>query len=153
MVDADETVAADFYFVVDQDVATDPDIVLPAGVYPVNASWESGTTLACSGVAPDGPLPSYVCFVDAEGYLDPLNLWCLVDGTVTIEKVDGKMKVEVDALNSYDVPVTLYYEGAIVTAVENVSADNTNISKRIIDGQLMIIRNGQVYDATGALVK
>ena len=152
MVDADETVAADFYFVVDQDVATDPDIVLPVGVYPVNASWESGTTLACSGVAPDGPLPSYVCFVDAEGYLDPLNLWCMVDGTVTIEKVDGKMKVEVDALNSYDMSVKLHYNPA-QSAVEDITAGNTNISKRLINGQLVIIRNGQAYDATGALVK
>ena len=153
MVDADETVAADFYFVVYQDVAADPDIVLPAGVYPVNASWQSGTTLACSGVAADGPLPSYVCFVDAEGYLDPLNLWCMVDGTVTIEKVDGKMKVEVDALNSYDMSVKLHYEGAIVSAVENITTSNTNISKRIINGQMVIIRNGQMYNATGALVK
>jgi hypothetical protein len=152
MVDADETVAADFYFVVDQDVAADPDIVLPAGVYPVNASWQSGTTLACSGVAPDGPLPSYVCFVDAEGYLDPLNLWCMVDGTVTIEKVDGKMKVEVDALNSYDMSVKLHYN-PVQSAVEDITVDNTNISKRLINGQLLIIRNGETYNATGALVK
>ena len=152
MVDADETVAADFYFVVDQDVAADPDIVLPAGVYPVNASWQSGTTLACSGVAPDGPLPSYVCFVDAEGYLDPLNLWCMVDGTVTIEKVDGKMKVEVDALNSYDMSVKLHYNPA-QSAVEDITTGNTNISKRLINGQLLIIRNGETYNANGALVK
>ena len=152
MVDANETVAADFYFVVDQDVAADPDIVLPAGVYPINASWQSGTTLACSGVAPDGPLPSYVCFVDAEGYLDPLNLWCMVDGTVTIEKVDGKMKVEVDALNSYDMSVKLHYNAA-PTAVEDINVDSTNISKRLINGQLLIIRNGETYNATGALVK
>ena len=152
MVDADETVAADFYFVVDQDVAVDPDIVLPAGVYPVNASWQSGTTLACSGVAPDGPLPSYVCFVDAEGYLDPLNLWCMVDGTVTIEKVDGKMKVEVDALNSYDMSVKLHYNPA-QSAVEDITTGNTNISKRLINGQLLIIRNGETYNANGALVK
>ena len=152
MVDADETVAADFYFVVDQDVAADPDIVLPAGVYPINASWQSGTTLACSGVAPDGPLPSYVCFVDAEGYLDPLNLWCMVDGTVTIEKVDGKMKVEVDALNSYDMSVKLHYNPA-QSAVEDITTGNTNISKRLINGQLLIIRNGETYNANGALVK
>ena len=152
IVDADETVVADFYFVVDQDVAADPDIVLPAGVYPINASWESGTTLACSGVLPDGPLPSYVCFVDAEGYLDPLNLWCMVDGTVTIEKVNGKMKMEVDAINSYDRSVKLHYS-ATSTAVEDINVDSTNISKRLINGQLLINRNGKTYNATGALVK
>ena len=152
IVDADETVVADFYFVVDQDVAADPDLVLPAGVYPINASWESGTTLACSGVLPDGPLPSYVCFVDAEGFLDPLNLWCMVDGTVTIEKVNGKMKMEVDALNSYDMSVKLHYS-ATSTAVEDINVDSINISKRLINGQLLINRNGKTYNATGALVK
>ncbi|MEE0921464.1 MAG: hypothetical protein U0L47_03110 [Paludibacteraceae bacterium] len=152
MVDADETIAADFYFILDQNVAADPDIVLPAGVYPINASWVSGSTLACSGILPDGPAPSYVCFVDEEGYLDPNGLYCLVDGTVTIEKVNGKMKLEVDAINSYDIPVTLHYAPA-ATAVEDITTDNTNISKRLINGQLLINRNGKTYNATGALVK
>lgn len=153
MVASDESIAADFYFIIDQNVAADPQIILPAGVYPINASWVSGTTLACSGILPDGPAPSYVCYVDEEGYLDPEGLYCLVDGTVTIEKVNGKMKVEVDAVNSYDVPVKLHYVGAITTAVEDIEVDNTNSSKRLINGQLFIIRNGKTYNANGALVK
>ena len=153
MVASDESIAADFYFIMDQNVAADPQIILPAGVYPINASWVSGTTLACSGILPDGPAPSYVCYVDEEGYLDPEGLYCLVDGTVTIEKVNGKMKVEVDAVNSYDVPVKLHYVGAITTAVEDIEVDNTNSSKRLINGQLFIIRNGKTYNANGALVK
>jgi hypothetical protein len=39
------------------------------------------------------------------------------------------------------------------TAVENITAGNTNISKRLINGQLFIIRNGETYNANGALVK
>ena len=152
LVESDESIAADFYFILDQDVAADPDMVLPAGVYPINDSWVSGTTLACSGILPDGPAPSYVCWVDEEGYLDPEGLYCLVDGTVTIEKINGKMKIEVDAVNSYDVPVKLHYNPA-PTAVEDITIGNTNSSKRIINGQFMIIRNGQMYDATGALIK
>lgn len=152
MVDVDESIAADFYFILDENVPADPDITLPEGVYPINASWVSGTTLACSGILPDGPAPSYVCFVDKEGYLDPEGLYCLVDGTVTVEKVDGKLKVEVDALNSYDVPVKLHYNAA-GTAVENITTDKTNVSKRLVNGQLLIIRNGATYNATGALVK
>ena len=152
MVDADATIAADFYFIVDYDVEADPDIVIPAGVYPINASWKSGTTLACSGILPDGPAPSYVCFVDEEGYLDPEGLYCLIDGTVTIENINGKMKVEVDALNSYDMSIKLHYNPA-QSAVEDITVDNTNISKRLINGQLLIIRNGETYNANGALVK
>ena len=153
MVDADETIAADFYFIVDANVAADPDIVIPEGVYPINASWQSGTTLACSGILPDGPAPSYVCFVDENGYLDPEGLYCLIDGTVIIEKVDGKLKVVVDAVNSYDVSVKLQYN-ADGTAVDNITTDpNNDVAKRLINGQLLIIRNGETYNATGALVK
>ena len=149
---ADESLVADFYFIVDYTTVPDPEIGIPAGVYPINGSWESGTVLACKGILPDGPAPSYVCFVDEEGYLDEQNLWCLVDGTVTIEKVNGKMKMEVDALNSYDYSVKLHYN-PVQSAVEDITTGNTNISKRLINGQLVIIRNGQAYDATGALVK
>ena len=152
MVDTDESIAADFYFILDENVPADSDITLPAGVYPINASWVSGTTLACSGILPDGPAPSYVCFVDAEGYLDPEGLYCLVDGTVTIEKVDGKMKVEVDAFNSYDIPVKLHYNPTS-SAVEDITTDKVDTQKRLINGQLLIIRNGETYNANGALVK
>ena len=156
MVDADETITADFYFIVDANVAADPDIVIPEGIYPINASWQSGTTLASSGILPDGPAPSYVCFVDENGYLDPEGLYCLIDGTVIIEKVDGKLKVVVDAVNSYDVSVKLQYEGPIVVSVENVDAEkntDTKASKRLVNGQLLIIRNGKAYNAIGAIVK
>ena len=152
MLPTDESLVADFYFIVDYTTELDPEIGVPAGVYPINDSWNSGTTLACQGILPDGPAPAYVCFVDEEGYLDPENLWCMVDGTVTIEKVNGKMKLEVDALNSYDYSVKLHYN-PVQSAVEDITTSNTNISKRIINGQLVIIRNGQAYDATGALVK
>ena len=146
---ADEAYAADFYFNSD---AMDPVIGIPVGVYPINSSFDSGTVLACKGVLPDGPAQSYFCGLDAEGYLNQLELYCLVDGTVTIENINGKLKVEVNAFNSYDVPVVLHYNAA-ATAIENINTDNTNVNKRIINGQLVIIRNGQIYDATGALVK
>lgn len=145
---ADEAYAVDFYFNAD---AMDPVIGVPAGVYPINASFDSGTVLACKGVLPDGPAQSYFCGIDAEGYLDPLQLYCLVDGTVVVENVNGKLKVEVDAVNSYDVPVKLHYCAA-GTDVENVEVE-TKAAKRIMNGQLYIIRNGQIYNATGALVK
>ena len=148
---ADEYYAVDFYFNAD---AMDPVIGVPAGVYPINPSFDSGTVLACKGVLPDGPAQSYFCGLDADGYLDPLQLYCLVDGTVTVENVNGRLKVEVDAVNSYDVPVTLHYEAARSAAVENVTDNQeVNTTKILKQGQLLIIRNGQTYNATGALVK
>ena len=70
-----------------------------------------------------------------------------------IEKVDGKLKVVVDAVNSYDVSVKLQYN-ADGTAVDNITTDPTNdVAKRLVNGQLLIIRNGETYNANGALVK
>ena len=147
---ADAYYAVDFYFNAD---AMDPTIGVPAGVYPINPSFDSGTVLACKGVLPDGPAQSYFCGLDADGYLDPMQLYCLVDGTVTVENVGGKLKVDVDAINSYEVPVKIHYAPADATAVENVNKDNTQVAKRLINGQLLIIRNGETYNATGALIK
>jgi hypothetical protein len=75
-----------------------------------------------------------------------------VDGTVTVKKVNGKLSFEVDAINSYDVPVKLHYNTA-PSALEEITTGNTNSSKRIVNGQLFIIRNGETYNANGALVK
>ena len=134
----------------------DDDITIPEGVYPINSSMALGTVYASPGVAVGGgPIQSYFCYtiVEEDGiYFDQEGLLCLVDGTVTIKKNNGALNLEVDAVNSYDIPVRLHY-AATATAVENIATGNTNVSKRIINGQLMIIRNGQIYNATGAVVK
>ena len=134
----------------------DSEITVPEGVYPINKSMALGTVYASPGVAVGGgPIQSYFCYtiVQEDGiYYDQEGLYCLVDGTVTVKKVDGKLSIDVDAHNSYDLPVKLHFNEA-ATAVEDITTGNTNISKRIINGQLVIIRNGQTYDATGALVK
>ena len=146
---ADESYAVDFYVNAD---AMDSVIGVPAGVYPIDGSFESGTVLACKGILPDGPAQSYFCGLDAEGYLDPLQLYCLVDGTVIVENINGKLKVEVDAVNSYDVPVVLHYNAA-ATALEDITTEKVGTQKRLLNGQLLIIRNGQTYTATGNIVK
>ena len=79
-----------------------------------------------------------------------MELYCLVDGTVTIENVNGALKLDVDAVNSYEVPVKVHYIGKVPDAVDNVQTNpSTNVEKRYINGQLYIIRNGEVYNAVG----
>ena len=104
----------------------DDDITIPEGVYPINSSEELGTVYASPGVAIDGnPIQSYFCYTYVENghiWYDPEGLYCLVDGTVTVEKVDGKMKLTVDAFNSYDVSVSLkivYDPGCTLTVLSN----------------------------------
>ena len=65
----------------------------------------------------------------------------------------GGNHAEVNAVNSYDVPVHIIYD-ASTTGVENsIVEDMMGISKRVIDGQLYIIRDGKIYTAMGVQVK
>ena len=134
----------------------DSEITVPEGVYPINSSMALGTVYASPGVAVGGgPIQSYFCYtIEKEDgiHYDQEGLYCLVDGTVTVKKVNGKLSIDVDAYNSYDLSVKLHFNAA-QTAVEDITIDNTNISKRLINGQLFIIRNGETYNANGALVK
>ena len=133
----------------------DPEIGIPAGVYPIDKSYEAGTVVASNGIAMNGaPLEAFFCGLtegsDGYYYTDPL--YCLVDGTITVENVEGQLKVEVDAVNSYDVPVKLHYCGSI-TPVDNVEVEANTVQKRIIDGQLVILKNGKTYTIMGAEMK
>ena len=85
-----------------------------------------------------------------DGYLD--QLYFLVDGTVTVEKVDGQLRLEVKAVNSYDVPVHVVYD-ASATAVENTMVENNNVRKVIKDNQLLIIKESVKYNVLGSEVK
>ena len=142
----------DFYMIVE---AADPDIVLPVGVYEINDSGEYNTVLAGQGVDMWMGImtPGFYGFVDAEGYiLEPM--YFLVGGTVEVRKNDdGSLYVEINAFNSYDVPVHIIYD-ASATGVEDIQVeDSIDTKKMIVDGQLVIIRNGKIYDAVGAQVK
>ena len=62
--------------------------------------------------------------------------------------------MEINALNSYDVPAHIIYDGSVTTDVENIiNADTIVSEKRLINDQLIIIRNGNKYNIMGALIK
>lgn len=103
-----------------------------------------------SVIAADGSLgKTFYATHDGEYFT---SFYFLTSGTVTIGKKDGKLCFEINALNSYDVPVHIIYE-ASTTAVENISKEKINSQKKIEDGQLMIIRNGKTYNAFGTQVE
>ena len=72
---------------------------------------------------------------------------------------DGKkLSIEVTALNSYDVPIHIYYEGVPVTdsvlAIEDAENDaNIPAIKFIKDGVLYIQRGEKIYTITGAQIR
>ena len=61
--------------------------------------------------------------------------------------------IEVNAVNSYGVPMHIVYDATPTTGIENVGVATFDVEKKIDNGQLLIIRNGKVYNALGAQVK
>lgn len=138
------------YFFVEK---ADADIVVPAGVYTIDDSMDYGTVYASTGCDPfQGVSPSVYAKYDGE-YLS-IPLWFMVGGTVTVEKIEGKMQMTIDAVNSYDQPIHIKYQGAnnVPTALEHIQSPISNCQKLIKDGQLIIIRDGKTYNAQGAVI-
>ena len=143
--------AFDFYLIVEE---ADAETVLPVGEYEISSSGDYNTVLAGQGIDFYWGVatPGLYAHMSEDGYLlDPMYFF--VEGNVVVSKNDnGSLRVEVNALNSYDVPVHVVYD-ASATAVENINVNVEGIRKQIIDGQLVIIREGKAYNAQGAQVK
>ena len=132
--------------------AADPETVIPAGTYTINDSYTPGTVLASTGINNQGQVSlSFYANLDEEGYL-VTPIYFLVSGTVEVTKVDGKLQVEVNGLNSNDVPIHVVYDPTS-TAVENTVVENNNVQKVIKNNQLLIIKEGVEYNVLGSVVK
>jgi hypothetical protein len=124
----------------------DNEILIPEGEYTIDDSNDYWSV-----IQGDGSLgKSFYSTHDGEYFT---SLYFLVGGTVKVTKKDGKLHFEMHAVNSYDVPVHIIYE-APASEIENVKVENMmGASKRIIDGQFIIIKDGVVYNAQGAVVE
>jgi hypothetical protein len=71
---------------------------------------------------------------------------------VVNKEANNKLIFDINALNSCDIPVHIVYD-ASGTGVENINVNVEGVKKQILDGQLVIIRNGKAYNAIGAQVK
>ena len=131
------------YFFVNQ---VDSKVIIPQGVYPINHSLVAGTVLSSTGANEDNTVSPSLYASLTDGYLD--QLYFLVDGTVTVEKVDGQLRLEVKAVNSYDVPVHIVYD-AQFTDVEDVEHTQTSTNKVLRDGHLIINHGGKEYTILG----
>ena len=121
---------------------------LPAGVYDIDESYEAGTVSAGSLDASQGRIyGSFAGSLDDEGYIN-VPLWLLVDGTVTV--LDNGV-IQVNAINTWGSVIECQL-GAWPEGVENTNAA-VEVSKRIVNGQLVIEKNGVKYNAVGTIVK
>ena len=138
------------YFFVEE---ADADITIPAGTYTIDDTEDYNTVLASTGVDDSGSVyPSFYAQLTEDGNLIA-PLWFMVAGTVEVSKTEsGALYMEINALNSYDQPIHIVYDGA-GSGLENINVEAQGMRKQIVDGQLVIIRDGKAYNAMGAQVK
>lgn len=143
---ADRSDVAAMYFFTEE---SDPEIIIPEGTYYFDYTEEPGTMLANPGITGEGyVIPSYYGRCDEHGSLSG-SLWLLVAGSAEVKNVDGKLYIEVNALNSYDVPVHIVYDATGGTAVENVNAGQQNVRKALKNNQMVIVKDGAEYTVLG----
>ena len=64
------------------------------------------------------------------------------------------MHLEVNAYNSYGVSVHIVFDGTPTdTSVENITTEEVATEKVLKNGQLLIIRNGKIFNVVGQSVK
>ena len=131
----------------------DAEIGIPEGTYPINSSLQAGSVLASTGINPDDNSVAPSLYYTFSGdYID--TLYFFVEGNVTVTRNKArKLHLEVNALNSYDIPIHIVYEeDSVETNIENVIVD-TKASKILKDGQLFIMKEGIRYNVLGTVVK
>lgn len=131
---------------------SDPETIIPEGTHEINDTWFDGTVLASTGMDFDGNvMPSYYA-----GYVDGWLVepfYFFQTGTVEVTKsANNKLSFEINAVNSCNIPVHIVYD-ATASSVENIDVNVAGVKKQILDGQLVIIRDGKAYNAIGAQVK
>lgn len=145
---ADNSDQTAYIFYVEEE---DPDIIIPAGVYPINDSEDYGTVMANPGVL-GAVYPSFYAELASNGEL-MTPLWLLIDGTVEVRKNDaGQVFLEVNAVNSYGVPVHIVYDGTAMGVVD-ITSPLSQPTKYILNGQLIILKDGTKYNAQGGILK
>ena len=134
------------YFFVEE---SDPDIVIPEGTYYIDDTQNYWTVNAS-----DGTIGTYPSFYATHNGIDFTSMYFFVSGIIEVKNKNGKLYMEINALNSYDVPAHIIYDGSVTTDVENIiNADTIVSEKRLINDQLIIIRNGNKYNIMGTLIK
>lgn len=88
----------------------DENTIIPVGTYTINGTQADGTVLASTGVNSQGNISmSFYGKTNAQGQITP-PCYFFVGGTVEVSAADGMLKLEVNAVNSYDVPVHIVME-------------------------------------------
>ena len=125
--------------------AADPDIVIPEGIYYIDDSEDYFSVNAS-----DGSISTYPSFYATHNGNDFTSMYFFVSGTVEVKNKNGKLYMEINARNSYNVPAHIIYDGSATTDLLDTRIPIPDTRKTIQNGQLLILRNGETYNVLGA---
>lgn len=127
----------------------DPDIVIPEGTYYIDESEDYFSVNAS-----DGSIDTYPsCYLTDDGYTFT-SMYFFVSGTVEVKKKQGKLYMEINALNSYNVPAHIIYDATGATKLDNIKEKHIVETEKIMeDGQLFIIHGDKTFNTIGLRVK
>ena len=126
----------------------DPEIVIPEGTYYIDDTQDYFTVNAS-----DGSISTYPSFYATHNGKDFTSMYFFVSGTVEVKNKNGKLYMEINARNSYNVPAHIIYDGSATTGLLDTQIPIPDTRKTIQNGQLFIIRDGKTYNMVGQAVK
>ena len=122
-----------------------PEIVIPEGTYYIDDTQDYFTVNAS-----DGSIGTYPTFYATHNGMDFTSMYFFVSGTVEVINKQGKLYMEINARNSYNVPAHIIYDGSATTDLLDTRIPIPDTRKTIQNGQLLILRNGETYNVLGA---
>lgn len=129
----------------------DEEFVLPAGTYDINSSEQSWSVYACHGMSYGTLYPSfYTALTETGEAVEPF--WYMVEGEVTVKHEGGSLSIEVNAENSYGLPIHITY-GMNTVGLDNLNDGCTETIKSWSKGSFNIVRGGSTYNVLGQEVK
>lgn len=126
----------------------DPEIVIPEGTYYIDNSEDYFSVKASDGSI--GMYPTFYATHDGGNFT---SMYFFVSGTVDVQNKQGKLYMEINARNSYNVPAHIVYDGSATTGLSDTHISTSDTQKVLRDGQLLIIRNGNAFNLMGARVQ
>lgn len=133
------------YFYVEE---ADPEIVIPEGIYYIDDTQDYFTVNAS-----DGSIGTYPTFYATHNGMDFTSMYFFVSGTVEVVNKQGKLYMEINARNSYNVPAHIIYDGSVTTGLLDTQIPTHDTQKVLRNGQLLIIRNGNAFNLMGTRVQ
>ena len=124
------------------------ETTLPTGTYDIDGSNEINTVTASKGMNASGRLTLSLAGLinDSKQFT---NAWYMVSGNVTVAE-DGVITVNAYNTKGKNISCTLLKD---VSGVTDVKANAVKTTKYLENGQILISRNGKVYNLQGVQVK